>query len=76
MGYRNDRNFFNTQMVEQICVGVRLFVKCSALAEGRAQISKARRRNPVILLTQHGPYKEFALIVAAAAPVDHQDSGA
>ena len=44
--------------------------------EGRAQVAKARRRDPVEFVTQHRLHQEFALIVAAAAAVDDQDRGA
>lgn len=75
MGECDHSNLFDAQMVEQVCVGMRLVVKCGVLAESRAQVSKAGRRNPMKFVAQFSLYKKFPLIIATATAMNYQDIG-
>jgi Ni,Fe-hydrogenase I cytochrome b subunit len=75
MGECDDSNLFDAQMVEQVCIGVRLVVKCGVFVESRAQVTKARRRNPVKFVAQFSLYKKFPLIIATATAMNYQDIG-
>jgi len=71
----DDCRALNAQVIEQVRVGVRLFVERGARAKRRPQVSEAGRRDPVESIPEHGPSGERSLVEAAAAPVNHEDRG-
>ena len=68
----DDGGLPHAEVVEQPGVGMRLLVEGGALAEGRTQVAEAGGRDPAVSVAEQRPRDELALIVAAAASVDHE----
>ena len=68
----DDGGLPHPEVVEEPGVGVRLLVEGGALAEGRAQVAEAGGCDPAVAVAEQRPRDELTLIVAAAAPVDHE----